>query len=281
MEIMEQVIKNMLTTDMQMKDDDDYIENGLLYCGKCRTPKQSIIHINNKEIKVPCSCECESREYERQREIVKARERQEYISNLKKMSLIGKRYEDVTFDKCQNTSESFARAKQRCMKYCSIADEALDNGYGIYIFGNSGVGKTLLTACMCNELTNQVKQCLFTNFFEISKSIRATFNSREESEERLVDRLCDIDFLFIDDLGTERVKSNGDDTWLQEKIYDIINKRYNAKKPTIFTSNYNLNDLINRGMMDKTVDRIYEMSTAIIKIEGSSYRKKVEKKSPF
>lgn len=281
METMEQVIKNTLIMDTQKSDDGDYIYNGLIYCGKCNTPKQSIIHINGKEIKVPCSCKCESEAYEREMAMIKAREKQLYIDNLKKMSLIGKRYENASFNKCENTNESFARAKQRCQKYCSIAEEALQNGYGIYLFGNSGVGKTLLTACMCNELTSNMKQCLFTNFFEISKTIRASYNSKMESEENLINKIVNVDFLFIDDIGTEQLKKNGEDTWLQEKIYDIINKRYNEKKPTIFTSNYNLNELINRGMMDKTVDRIMEMATAIIKIDGVSYRKSINKTVPF
>jgi DNA replication protein DnaC len=58
-------------------------------------------------------------------------------------------------------------------------------------------------------------------------------------------------------------------------VFDIINKRYNNKKPTIFSSNHSPNELITqRGMMQKTVDRIAEMSKAIIKLSGESYRMK-------
>ena len=43
--------------------------------------------------------------------------------------------------------------------------------------------------------------------------------------------------------------------------------------PTIFTSNYSIQDLINdRGLEVKTADRIAEMSNAVIKLEGTSYR---------
>ena len=152
----------------------------------------------------------------------------------------------------------------------------------MYIYGESGLGKTHLTACMCNELINQYQQCLFTNFFEISKLIRASWN-RNADAEVVIRKICDIDFLFIDDLGTEKLQKNGEDNWLQEQVFDIINKRYNNKKPTIFSSNYSLNELItDRGMMQKTVDRINEMSTAIIKLTGTSYRaKKKPKDAPF
>ena len=130
---------------------------------------------------------------------------------------------------------------------------------------------------MCNELINKRQQCLFTNFFEISRLIRSTFNKNIEAEV-VIKRICDIDFLFIDDLGTEVLRKNGEDNWLQEQVFDIINKRYNNRKPTIFSSNHSLNELItDRGMMEKTVDRIMEMSTAIIKLNGTSYRAKNRK----
>ena len=98
-----------------------------------------------------------------------------------------------------------------------------------------------------------------------------------------IHRYYDVDLLIIDDLGTEILQKNGEDNWLQEQVFDIINKRYNNHKPTIFSSNHSLNELVQeRGMMPKTVDRIMEMSTAIIKVNGASYRAKNRRKDvPF
>ena len=96
--------------------------------------------------------------------------------------------------------------------------------------------------------------------------------------------MADIDFLIIDDFGTEvlyKLDRNGNreaDTWMQEKVYDVLNLRYNNQKATIFTSNYSINQLIKeRGLSEKTADRISAMSSAIMKIEGASYRKRREK----
>lgn len=120
---------------------------------------------------------------------------------------------------------------------------------------------------------------MFTNFFEITKEIKATYNkSSLTSEVDLINKISKIDFLVIDDIGTESMKKNGEDTWVQEKIYDVLNKRYNERKPTIFTSNNSFSELINeRGMLDKSVDRIMEMSTVILKIEGQSFRRELRK----
>ena len=82
----------------------------------------------------------------------------------------------------------------------------------------------------------------------------------------------------IDDFGAEIVTKGNEDLWLQGNVYDIINSRYVNNKPTIFTSNYSLRELVeNRGVADKTVDRIMEM-TEIIKLEGVSYRKLIHQK---
>lgn len=259
-------------------------EDGILRCSKCHELRESeeVVAILGRRIPMYCAC---MREAER-----KAEERRAYMEKMAKLeslrsaSLLGERYKDTTFDTTDTTvGGDFEKAFTRCKKYCEVTDEVLANGYGIYLYGPSGTGKTHLTACICNELLNNFHQCLFTNFFEISKMIRATFNRRNSDAETVIKRICEIDFLFIDDLGTELLKKNGEDSWLQEQVFDIINKRYNNKKPTIFSSNHSLGELISeRGMMQKTVERIMEMSTAIIKVDGKSYRVKNRKRDvPF
>ena len=254
-------------------------EDGLLYCTKCHTLRvtEHIVPVFERRMPVMCKCMREAEQ--------KAKGKDEYnrkmqmLDRIRSASLLGERYKDTTFANTDlSVGGEFEKAFNRCRRYCEIADDALEKGYGIYIYGNSGTGKTHLTACICNELINQYRQCLFTNFFEISKLIRSTYNRNTEAEG-IIKRICEIDFLFIDDLGTEILRKNGEDNWLQEQVFDIINKRYNNEKPTIFSSNYSLNELIEqRGMMEKTVDRIMEMSTAIIKLNGASYRAKNRRK---
>jgi DNA replication protein DnaC len=250
-------------------------EDGLLYCTKCHTRRCTKEPMQPFGKRMPVVCEC-MKEAERKEEERKAQEEKlRKLDRLRGASLLGDRYKDTTFDKTDlERPEDFQRAYQRCRKYCQIPDQALEQGYGLYIYGEGGTGKTHLTAGMCNELVAKMRQCLFTNFFEISKLIRSTWNGNADSAN-VINRICEVDFLFLDDLGTEALTKNGEDNWLQGQVFDIINKRYNNKKPTIFSSNYSLNELItDRGMMKKTVDRIGEMSTAMVKLSGESYRRK-------
>lgn len=255
--------------------DDEYIKDEVIYCKKCNTPRMFV----NEHFKVRCLCKCQAEERDRAKDMERERKRLEYIDKLQTASLIGERYKNVSFSNTETGHNAdFDTAFIRCKRYCEVADKVLQDGLGIYIYGTKGTGKTHLTACMANELMNKYKQVLFTNFFEISKMIRGTFGNSNESESDYINRLANIDFLFLDDLGTERVQTQNGDLWLQEKIFDVLNKRYNMKKPTIFTSNYSLPELINaRGIMDKTVDRITEMSNAIFEIKGASYRMKARK----
>ena len=46
--------------------DGDYIENGLLHCGKCHTPKQAKVTICGSERTMPCACKCAIEEWQKQ-----------------------------------------------------------------------------------------------------------------------------------------------------------------------------------------------------------------------
>lgn len=250
---------------------DEYLEEEIIYCKNCKTARMYV----NGNFKVRCLCKCQGEARDEEARIEKERERLKEIEKIQSASLIGDRYKQVTFEKTETGhNATFDNAYIRCQRYCAVADKVLADGLGIYLYGDKGTGKTHLTACMANDLMQKRKQVLFTNFAEIAKMIKDTFGNNTESEAVYIDRIANVDFLFIDDLGTERVQAaNGADLWLQEKIFDVLNKRYNNRLPTIFTSNHSLQELITeRGIMDKTVDRIVEMSHAIIKVEGKSYR---------
>ncbi len=251
---------------------DEYVKDDIIYCRQCETARL-FVHGN---FRVRCLCQCQAAARDKEEQEMKERERQREIEKYQRASLIGERYKSATFETTETGhNATFDAAFIRCKRYCEVANKVLSDGLGIYLYGDKGAGKTHLTACMANALLQQRKQVLFTSFAEISKLLRSTFGKACESEAEYITRLATIDFLFIDDLGTERVQTKDGDLWLQEKVFDVLNKRYNNRKPTIFTSNYSIPELISeRGIAERTVDRIAEMSSAVLKIEGGSYRMK-------
>lgn len=137
---------------------------------------------------------------------------------------------------------------------------------------------------MANFLLSKCVPVLFTNLFEISKAVKSTFNrDSSQTEQILIEKFSSIDVLFFDNIGSEIFSKNSGDTWLQVLLFDLLNKRYNNQKATIFTSNYSLNQLINeRKIIEKTVDRINEITSgAIIKISGESFRREKSREVIF
>lgn len=261
---------NLLDT---VNPEEEYIKDNLIYCKKCNTPRMCEGLFGRM---VRCICKCQAEERDREEELERQKERLRIVDKIKRASLLGEKYKDVTFANTEKPTPEFTKIYNRCKRYCEVAREVLDKGIGIYLFGSKGAGKSHLTACMANELMNNYYSVLYTNFSEISKYIRSTFNKTTETEYDFLERLSNIDFLFIDDFGTELVTKNDQDLWLQEKVFEVINKRYNNNKPIIFTSNYSLRQLYEeRGIADKTIDRINEMCE-IMKLEGDSFRKKVK-----
>lgn len=243
---------------------DDYVKDGLLYCGKCNTPKQKYVATFKKNM--PIMCDCKKEEIKQQEDDFKKLKKKNEIRSLRESCLMGEKYRSATFDNTETKhSTEFAVIYNRCKKYCTVADAVLSNGTGIYLFGTNGTGKSWLTACMGNELMNNFYTVLYTNFADISKKILTT-------NEDFINRLAKIDFLFVDDFGTEKVVNGNEDKWLQEIVFEVINKRYIENKPIIFTSNYSLQELIkDRGMAKRTVDRIMEMCE-VMRLDGVSYR---------
>ena len=77
--------------------DGDYVdEEGFLCCGKCRTRKQTIVHLPEslsktgmpEDMKVGIPCECRRREIERQEKEERERKEMEAVAALKRQSLM-------------------------------------------------------------------------------------------------------------------------------------------------------------------------------------------------
>lgn len=267
---------NVIISNFELQPD-EYVKDNMIYCSNCHDKRLYVgIDWTGKKVARRCICMCQDNKLKMEEEEERKRKRLLRIEQLKERSLIDERYKHKKFEDLDLSNASFKEAYTRCKKYCEVSNEVLKNGYGIYLWGNSGTGKTLLTSCMANNLIEQEYTVLFTNFFEILKAIRSTFKANaKETDDSVINNIADVDFLFIDDLGTESLSKNDGDNFTQDKIFEIINKRYNKQKPTIFSSNYPIKELVaSRNIMYKTVDRINEMANAVIEIKGESYRNK-------
>lgn len=163
-------------------------------------------------------------------------------------------YQDANFGTCD------APIKSIFEQYCGMFREfGASKGEGFIIFGDKGVGKTYLAACVCNRLIEQGYKCKFT-------SIRSGLDDKQT----IVKEMLAADFVVIDDFGMERTTPYG-----METTYDLINKLYSNRKPIIVTTNLTESQLKNppRGL-DRAIDRIKERCKAI-PYEGANRRQGV------
>jgi DNA replication protein DnaC len=93
--------------------------------------------------------------------------------------------------------------------------------------GPTGCGKTHLAAAIANHQLNARRPVFFTTVPDLLNEIRATL-----AQENVVLRgVSSHPLLILDDLGTESKTP-----WAREKLFQILNYRYNARLPTVITS---------------------------------------------
>ncbi len=130
--------------------------------------------------------------------------------------------------------------------------------------GGYGCGKTHLAAAIANYQVEQGRPVLFVVVPDLLDHLRAAFGPGSPSsfDERF-ELVRKAPMLILDDLGAHSGTS-----WAQEKLYQILNYRYNAQLPTIITSNCELEELDPRLR-----SRIAELGwSSVLHIVASDYR---------
>lgn len=152
-----------------------------------------------------------------------------------KKSHIPKIYSNKSFDDFNVKPEN--------IQAMSFAMSAITSNQSLYIFGECGTGKTLLSSIIGREKALQEIQPLFFTstdlFFELNPFTKEKEDKESTADKRFRIRHCSC--LILDDLGAEKPSQ-----WTNSILFDIVNYRYNEQLQTIFTSNFNVKDLQKR-----------------------------------
>lgn len=248
---------------IKAKEGDYYGEDGLLYCGTCKTKKQTRINILGMERTPFCLCRCEVEKREREEA---ERKRLEFERRVKELRRTG-------FPESDMQEWTFANDDGENSKIMTVAKNYVDNfskmredGKGLLLFGSVGTGKTYAAACIANALIDNGYPVLMTNFARIRNTVQGLFDGRQE----YFDSLNRFPLLILDDLSAES-KSE----YMQEIVYSVIDARYRANLPLIITTNLTADELKHPADItnQRTFSRLFEMCIPI-EITGDDRRRK-------
>lgn len=212
----------------------------------------------------PCTPECEQKNDQKEWERTR---RDARIEVLRQRSGVAKRLKSCTlYNFKQRTNRSTETAVSKVRDYVDQWEENLESGKGLYFCGDVGTGKTHLAVGVMNWLIEKHKvPSLFVTVPELLDNLRGAYSDPNRNLDEWMDAVKNANLLVLDDLGSEKVTS-----WVQERLFVIVNHRYQEALPTLFTSNIAPGDLAAQ-MGARTASRVMSMCTWIA-LEGKDYR---------
>ncbi len=248
------------------RNDNDYINpaDGLLYCGKCHTPKQCRVPFHGDMYTQFCICACETKQIEAERETFRKQQLDAKVNCLKLLSgMTQQQFSECRFENYDVNSDN-ERQLKICKKYSDNFETMLAKNQGLLFWGGVGTGKTFSAACIANLLLDKGMSVIMTSFVRLLGMSKGF-----DIDGDMLTILNRAQLLIIDDLGAER---NTD--FALEKVYSIIDSRYTVGLPMILTTNLDLTEM--QQCKDIRYQRIYERIFEVcypVKFDGKSHRK--------
>jgi DNA replication protein DnaC len=145
------------------------------------------------------------------------------------------------------------------------AIDAFKSGKNVILTGGVGTGKTHTCYSAFWEIADSGEQVLMLNAPRLFQFCLRPF---EETTEEQVNTLCDIDYLILDDIGAYKSLTD----FQEDRLYVIIDSRYQGKKPTMIATQAKVTELIVK-LSERIFSRLAEFGK-LVKINGEDWRLK-------
>lgn len=217
--------------------------------------------------------------FEEEKKLRKIQEFANKVDKIIKNSKMSKRNLNYKFDNFEVNSNN-KKVYQSLKNYSEKLVNEVERK-GLILVGNNGVGKTHLACSIANELIKNGIPIIYGTLINLLAELKNTYDVYNNISEMKIIKLYEkVDLLIIDDLGKEKPSE-----WGLEKLFTIINSRYENNLPVIITTNYDQNSLIDRLSINGEIEtaksiisRLYEMCY-LVKIEDRDHRIKNKKVS--
>jgi len=228
----------------------DYIQDDLLHCGLCRTPKQCRVNIMGNERVVSCMCQCAKEQAAAEEAARRKREESDRIMRLRNAGIASQTHRNARFDADDGRNPDPMRILRR---YAERWDAVRSENIGLLLYGGVGTGKSFGAACIANYLIDKYTPVCMVNLSGVLNSIGGY---QSEDKNNYISDLMRYPLLILDDVGMERQTE-----YAMEQVFNVIDARYRSGMPLIITTNLSLAELKAPKSRDhaRIYDRILEM----------------------
>ena len=140
--------------------------------------------------------------------------------------------------------------------------------------GETGCGKTHLAAAIANYRLKAGTAVKFVVVPDFLDHLRSTFSPESTvSYDQLFEEVKNAPLLILDDYGEQSTTP-----WAQEKLYQIINYRYNARLATVITTRLTTDEMdspIVSRFFDNNLSMVFEIRVPDYRTDATASRKKI------
>jgi len=244
----------------QARAKDRWTVKGELICGECGEMKMALL--DSKAIQAQfggprlfsVACRCRREESD----ALYAAQRDAALKERREKAMPSARWRESRFEADDGRSRAI---REMLEHYADRFSEMRDRNIGVALSGENGTGKTFWAACVANRLIDEGRRVKMATMASLVTGLSETGDRRSE----LLGEIEKADLLVIDDLGAERDTSFG-----LEKAFEVLDVRYNCKKPVLLTMN------LSKAELDDPIDmqhariysRVKEMCPILAVVSG-------------